>query len=311
MSSLYSSFADTARIPRGFNRLSESARRKGTPPPLSPAYPFTTQPRRTGSPRAHLWPLGHQRKTTTFVQSQLAPLGREPAFGLNERRALANPSLSRDSPSSDAQRTLYKAPLLVATDALLTMTSCCLCCRGTLHTHASLLVVVSLFGGPMSVSLRASPEMVHGGTIVGIQLLTCTLACARLVWHSVAQCALPDVLSGRNGNLVSLHSLSLSPDWLLPSSAALSPADSRGDQSDQVRRSLDVNSSVTQQEVLENWRGQFASVGASPLALSKMNIFTRLSLLGSSLSILCVGGLRTLRCTFLGVKGASRADTLW
>ena len=41
------------------------------------------------------------------------------------------------------------------------------------------------------------------------------------------------------------------------------PTDSRGDQSDQVRWSLDGNSSVTQQEVLENWRRHFASVGAS------------------------------------------------
>ena len=62
---------------------------------------------------------------------------------------------------------------------------------------------------------------------------------------------------------MSLHSLSLSPDWQLPSSAALSgSADSRDDQSD-LRWSLGGDSRVSQQEVLEIWRRQFASVGTS------------------------------------------------
>ena len=86
------------------------------------------------------------------------------------------------------------------------------------------LVVVSLLGGPTSATLRASPGMVRGGTIVGIQIPCCTLDSERLVWHSIAQCARPVARIGRNGNLVSHHSLGLSLDWQLPSSATLSVA---------------------------------------------------------------------------------------
>ena len=75
-----------------------------------------------------------------------------------------------------------------------------------------------------SVALRASPGMVRGGTIVGIQIPFCTLDSERLVWHSIEQCARPVARFGRNGNLVSHHSLSLSLDWQLPSSATLSVA---------------------------------------------------------------------------------------
>ena len=45
------------------------------------------------------------------------------------------------------------------------------------------------------------------------------------------------------------------------------PAHSRGDQSDHVRWSLDGNSCISQQEVLDNWRRHFASVGASSSSL--------------------------------------------
>ena len=49
----------------------------------------------------------------------------------------------------------------------------------------------------------------------------CTLDFERLVWHSIKQCARTVARFGRNGNLVSRHSQSLSPDWQLPSSATL------------------------------------------------------------------------------------------
>ena len=116
-----------------------------------------------------------------------------------------------------------KAPLLVDTHAvwmLLTssVTNCCPCYRGILHASAPPLDVDSVLVAPMNVS-RASPEMVHG-----IQLPTCTLASGRLVWHSIAHIVLPIVLSGHRGNHVSVHSLSLSPDWPLPSVPALSVA---------------------------------------------------------------------------------------
>ena len=65
-------------------------------------------------------------------------------------------------------------------------------------------------------------RMVRGGTIVGIQIPCCTLDSEGLVWHSIAQCARPVARIGRIGNLVSHHSLSLSLDWQLPSSATLS-----------------------------------------------------------------------------------------
>ena len=45
------------------------------------------------------------------------------------------------------------------------------------------------------------------------------------------------------------------------------PAHSRGDQSDHVRWSFDGNSCISQQEVLDNWRRHFASVGASSSSL--------------------------------------------
>ena len=53
-----------------------------------------------------------------------------------------------------------------------------------------------------SVTLRASPEMVRGGTIIGIQIPRCTLDSERLVWHSIEQCARLVARFGRNGNLV-------------------------------------------------------------------------------------------------------------
>ena len=123
-----------------------------------------------------------------------------------------------------------KAPLPIAPHAVLMLLTSCLtsyspCCRDILHARAWLLVVISLFGGPTSVSLRASPGMVRGVTIIGIlQIPFCTLDSERLVWHSIEQCARPVARSGRNGNLVSHHSLSLSLDWQLPSSATLSVA---------------------------------------------------------------------------------------
>ena len=117
-----------------------------------------------------------------------------------------------------------KAPLPIAPHSVLMlltscMTSYSLCCRGILHARAWFLVVVSLRGGPTSAALRAS-GMVRGG----IQIPCCTLDSERLVWHSIAQCARPVACIGRNGNLVSHHSLSLSLDWQLPSSATLSVA---------------------------------------------------------------------------------------
>ena len=77
----------------------------------------------------------------------------------------------------------------------------CPCCGGILQTSAPPLIVANLLGGPTNVSQRAC--------MAGF-------APRRLVWHSIAHSALPDVLAGRNGNFVSLHSLSLSPNFHHP-----------------------------------------------------------------------------------------------
>ena len=131
-----------------------------------------------------------------------------------------------------------KAPLPIAPHSVLMLLTSCMtsyspCCRGILHARAWFLVVVSLHGGPTSVTLRASPGMVRGGTIVGIRIPCGTLDPERLVWHSIAQCARPVARIGRNGNLVSHHSLSLSlgfrhpPHFPWPSSFAWRPIRSR------------------------------------------------------------------------------------
>ena len=122
-----------------------------------------------------------------------------------------------------------KAPLPIAPHSVLMLLTSCMtsyspCCRGILHARAWLLVVVSLHGRPTCFPLRASPGMVRGGTIVGIRIPCCTLDSERLVWHSIAQCARPVARIGRNGNLVSHHSLSLSLGLQLSSSATFSVA---------------------------------------------------------------------------------------
>ena len=73
-----------------------------------------------------------------------------------------------------------KTPLPIAPHAVLMLLTSCMtsyspCCRGILHARAWLLVVVSLLGGPTSVTLRAAPGMVCGGTIVGIQIPFCSI----------------------------------------------------------------------------------------------------------------------------------------
>ena len=84
--------------------LSESARRRGGGLPTIPAYPFTTQRRRTGSPRTPL-ATGHQQKTTTSVSPNSHHSPRACLWPREGGRSQIRGSAG-DYPTSDAQWTL-------------------------------------------------------------------------------------------------------------------------------------------------------------------------------------------------------------
>ena len=138
VSSLFFSSTENCPHTAGFQPFVRVCTEKGwedfPPTPLFPACPCTTQPRRTGSLRAHYFPLRHQRNDdicpvatrttcpnlsdgtprplttelgtprgpTWHTISLLASIGTPTPRHLGtEPRLLANPSLSRDSPTSD------------------------------------------------------------------------------------------------------------------------------------------------------------------------------------------------------------------
>ena len=78
----------------------------GTHPPHSPAYPFTTQRRRTGSPRAHFRPLGHLTNDNICPAATRTTWPRACRWPKTRREGPQIRASARDSPTSAAQRTL-------------------------------------------------------------------------------------------------------------------------------------------------------------------------------------------------------------
>ena len=116
------------------------------------------------------------------------------------------------------------------------MTNCSPCCRGILH---------------------ASPEMLRGGSRVGIQIPCCTLDFERVVWHSEQSASCVTSLSESQPHLATSVICHI----------FRGRTHSRCDQSNHVKWSPDGNSCISQQEVLDNWRRHFTSVGASSSSL--------------------------------------------
>ena len=128
------------RAYRGFSTRCQSLHGEGvedTPTTL----PFTTLPRRTGSPRAHLQPLATNSKTTTLVQSQLAP----PEM---RERALAIRASAGDAPTADCWEHPSHKP--------------------SWHTMGNLLSA-----GDTQPSAILKPSLGHPGSHLGTQWASC------------------------------------------------------------------------------------------------------------------------------------------
>ena len=172
-----------------------------------------------------------------------------------------------------------KASLPIAPHAVLMLLTSCMtsyspCCRGILHarawivprrrqpswwTHECYSACFARNGAWRDYRRDPNP-MLHA-----------RFRAARLAFHRTVRSARRSFWSQWQSRVTSLSESQRRLAASVIRHTFRGPAHSRGDQSDQVRWSPDGNSCISQQEVLDNWRRHFASVGASSSSLGSFD----------------------------------------